>query len=126
MRKHGVLVPLEGLALIPDDLSPIEAGPLMCAGITTFNSLRNSGARAGDTVAVLGIGGLGHLGVQFASKMGFRTMTMLRTQASTRSGLALAFGSIATVSRSGEARGGRVAGTTQRRATKPERERRGL
>jgi D-arabinose 1-dehydrogenase-like Zn-dependent alcohol dehydrogenase len=73
-----VLVPFEGLALIPDDLSPIEAGPLMCAGITTFNSLRNSGARAGDTVAVLGIGGLGHLGVQFASKMGFRTIAIAR------------------------------------------------
>src|ERR1700731_3912895 len=73
-----VLVPFEGLALIPDDLSPIEAGPLMCAGITTFNSLRNSGARAGDTVAVLGIGGLGHLGVQFASKMGFRTIGIAR------------------------------------------------
>lgn len=73
-----VLVPFEALALIPDELSPIEAGPLMCAGITTFNSLRNSGARAGDTVAVLGIGGLGHLGVQFASKMGFRTVAIAR------------------------------------------------
>ena len=74
----GYSVPFEGLALIPDDLSPIEAGPLMCAGITTFNSLRNSGARPGDTVAVLGIGGLGHLGVQFASKMGFRTIAIAR------------------------------------------------
>jgi D-arabinose 1-dehydrogenase-like Zn-dependent alcohol dehydrogenase len=73
-----VLVPFEGLALIPDELSPVEAGPLMCAGITTFNSLRNGGARAGDTVAVLGIGGLGHLGVQFASKMGFRTIAIAR------------------------------------------------
>ncbi|HZQ62549.1 MAG TPA: alcohol dehydrogenase [Casimicrobiaceae bacterium] len=73
-----VLVPFQGLALIPDELSPIEAGPLMCAGITTFNSLRNSGARAGDTVAVLGIGGLGHLGVQFASRMGFRTIAIAR------------------------------------------------
>jgi D-arabinose 1-dehydrogenase-like Zn-dependent alcohol dehydrogenase len=73
-----VVVPFEGLALIPDELSPIDAGPLMCAGITTFNSLRNSGARAGDTVAVLGIGGLGHLGVQFASKMGFRTIAIAR------------------------------------------------
>jgi D-arabinose 1-dehydrogenase-like Zn-dependent alcohol dehydrogenase len=75
-----VLIPFEGLALIPDELSPIDAGPLMCAGITTFNSLRNSGARAGDTVAVLGIGGLGHLGVQFASKMGFRTVAIARGQ----------------------------------------------
>lgn len=73
-----VLVPFEGLALIPDELSPAEAGPLMCAGITTFNALRNSGARAGDTVAVVGIGGLGHLGVQFASKMGFRTIAIAR------------------------------------------------
>jgi D-arabinose 1-dehydrogenase-like Zn-dependent alcohol dehydrogenase len=73
-----VLVPYEALALIPDELSPTEAGPLMCAGITTFNSLRNSGARPGDTVAVLGIGGLGHLGVQFASKMGFRTIAIAR------------------------------------------------
>ena len=73
-----VVVPFEALALIPDELSPIEAGPLMCAGITTFNSLRNSGARAGDTVAVLGIGGLGHLGVQFASRMGFRTVAIAR------------------------------------------------
>ncbi|HEY2381272.1 MAG TPA: alcohol dehydrogenase [Terriglobia bacterium] len=73
-----VLVPFEGLALIPDELSPVEAGPLMCAGITTFNSLRNSGARPGDTVAVLGIGGLGHLGVQFAAKMGFRTIAIAR------------------------------------------------
>src|SRR5438874_5338536 len=73
-----VVVPFEGLALIPDKLSPVEAGPLMCAGITTFNSLRNSGTRAGETVAVLGIGGLGHLGVQFASKMGFRTIAIAR------------------------------------------------
>ena len=73
-----VLVPFEGLALIPDELTPIEAGPLMCAGITTFNSLRNSGARPGDTVAILGIGGLGHLGVQFAAKMGFRTIAIAR------------------------------------------------
>jgi D-arabinose 1-dehydrogenase-like Zn-dependent alcohol dehydrogenase len=73
-----VLVPFEGLALIPDELSAVEAGPLMCAGITTFNSLRNSGARPGDTVAVLGVGGLGHLGVQFASKMGFHTIAIAR------------------------------------------------
>jgi D-arabinose 1-dehydrogenase-like Zn-dependent alcohol dehydrogenase len=73
-----VLVPFEGLALIPEELTAVDAGPLMCAGITTFNSLRNSGARGGDTVAVLGIGGLGHLGVQFASKMGFRTIAIAR------------------------------------------------
>ncbi len=73
-----VLVPFEALALIPDDLDPIAAGPLLCAGITTFNALRNSSARAGDTVAALGIGGLGHLGVQFAVKMGFRTIAIAR------------------------------------------------
>jgi D-arabinose 1-dehydrogenase-like Zn-dependent alcohol dehydrogenase len=66
------------LALIPDDLTAVDAGPLMCAGITTFNSLRNSGTRAGESVAILGIGGLGHLGVQFASKMGFRTIAIAR------------------------------------------------
>jgi len=73
-----VLAPFEALASIPDEISPVEAGPLMCAGITTFNSLRNSGARGGDTVAILGIGGLGHLAVQFASKMGLRTIAIAR------------------------------------------------
>ena len=72
------LAPFEALASIPDEISPVEAGPLMCAGITTFNSLRNSGARGGDTVAILGIGGLGHLAVQFASRMGFRTIAIAR------------------------------------------------
>lgn len=73
-----ILVPKEALAHIPDDLSDIDAGPLMCAGVTTFNSLRNSGARAGDIVAVHGIGGLGHLGVQFAARMGFHTIAIAR------------------------------------------------
>ena len=66
------------LALLPEELSAIEAGPLVCAGVTTFNSLRNSGARANDVVAVLGLGGLGHLGVQFAAKMGFKTIAIAR------------------------------------------------
>jgi len=66
------------LALLPDELNAAEAAPLMCAGVTTFNALRNSGARAGDIVAVLGLGGLGHLGVQFASKMGFKTIAIAR------------------------------------------------
>jgi len=66
------------LALLPDGLSSVEAGPLVCAGVTTFNALRNSGARAGEAVAILGIGGLGHLGVQFAAKMGFRTLAIAR------------------------------------------------
>jgi alcohol dehydrogenase/propanol-preferring alcohol dehydrogenase len=66
------------LALLPEELSAIEAGPLVCAGVTTFNSLRNSGARPGELVAVLGLGGLGHLGVQFAAKMGFKTVAIAR------------------------------------------------
>jgi D-arabinose 1-dehydrogenase-like Zn-dependent alcohol dehydrogenase len=68
----------EALALIPAELSAVDAGPLMCAGITTFNSLRNSGARPGDLVAILGIGGLGHLAVQFAAQMGFKTVAIAR------------------------------------------------
>jgi D-arabinose 1-dehydrogenase-like Zn-dependent alcohol dehydrogenase len=66
------------LALLPAELSAVEAGPLVCAGVTTFNSLRNSGARPNDLVAVLGLGGLGHLGVQFAAKMGFNTVAIAR------------------------------------------------
>ena len=66
------------LASIPEQLSAIEAAPLMCAGITTYNALRNSGARVGDVVAILGIGGLGHLGIQFAAKMGFKTIAIAR------------------------------------------------
>jgi D-arabinose 1-dehydrogenase-like Zn-dependent alcohol dehydrogenase len=66
------------LASIPDALSPVEAAPILCAGITTFNSLRHSGAVAGDLVVVQGLGGLGHLGIQFASKMGFRTVAIGR------------------------------------------------
>jgi D-arabinose 1-dehydrogenase-like Zn-dependent alcohol dehydrogenase len=72
------VVPAESVARIPDGLDAAEAGPLLCAGITTFNALRNSGARPGDTVAVLGIGGLGHLAIQYASKMGFRTVALSR------------------------------------------------
>lgn len=68
----------EAVATIPDSLSPVEAAPILCAGITTFNSLRHSGAQAGDLVAVQGLGGLGHLGVQFASKMGFHTVAIGR------------------------------------------------
>src|SRR4029077_9903184 len=66
------------LAPIPDGLSATDAAPLLCAGITTFNSLRNSGARTGDIVAILGLGGLGHLGVQYAAKMGFQTVAIAR------------------------------------------------
>jgi len=70
----------EAVAAIPDALSPAEAAPLLCAGITTFNSLRHSGAVAGDLVAVQGLGGLGHLGIQFASRMGFHTVAIGRGQ----------------------------------------------
>jgi D-arabinose 1-dehydrogenase-like Zn-dependent alcohol dehydrogenase len=73
-----MVAPVETLARIPDDLSDADAAPLLCAGITTFNALRNSGARPGDVVAILGIGGLGHLGVQFAAKMGFMTVAIAR------------------------------------------------
>lgn len=66
----------EALARVPEGLVPAEAAPLLDAGLTTFNALRNSGARAGDLVAVLGVGGLGHLGVQYAAKMGFRTVAI--------------------------------------------------
>jgi len=72
------VVPAIAVALVPDGLSPVEAAPLMCAGITTFNALRNSGARPGDVVGVHGLGGLGHLGVQYAVKMGFKTVAIAR------------------------------------------------
>jgi len=67
-----------GLASIPEDLRPVEAAPLLCAGVTTYNALRNAGLRGGDVVAVQGIGGLGHLGIQFARHMGFRTVAIGR------------------------------------------------
>src|SRR5512138_971043 len=70
------IVPSEAAARIPDDLDAVAAGPLLCAGVTTYNSLRNSGARPGDTVAVQGIGGLGHLAIQYAARMGFRTVAL--------------------------------------------------
>lgn len=73
-----MIAPAGALALIPEGLSAVDAGPLMCAGVTTFNSLRNSGARPGDLVAILGVGGLGHLGIQFAAKMGFKTVAIAR------------------------------------------------
>src|SRR5207302_4069896 len=73
-----LVAPASSVALMPASLPPVEAAPLMCAGLTTFNALRNSGARPGDTVAVLGLGGLGHLGVQYAAKMGFHTVGIAR------------------------------------------------
>jgi propanol-preferring alcohol dehydrogenase len=68
----------EALAAIPDELPAEEAGPFMCAGVTVYNALRNSGARGGDTVAIHGVGGLGHLGVQYARRMGFHTIAINR------------------------------------------------
>ncbi|HEY6085532.1 MAG TPA: alcohol dehydrogenase, partial [Nitrospira sp.] len=82
----------EAVAAIPDALSPVEAAPLLCAGVTTFNSLRRSGAVAGDLVAVQGLGGLGHLGIQFASKMGFHTVAIGRGQ--DKESLALKLGAV--------------------------------
>jgi D-arabinose 1-dehydrogenase-like Zn-dependent alcohol dehydrogenase len=73
-----MLAPAESIAPVPEELSAVEAAPLMCAGITTFNCLRNSGATSGELVAVLGLGGLGHLGVQYAAKMGFKTVAIAR------------------------------------------------
>ena len=73
-----MVAPAIAVALVPQDLSPVEAAPLMCAGITTYNALRNSPARSGDVVGILGLGGLGHLAVQYAVKMGFRTVAIAR------------------------------------------------
>jgi D-arabinose 1-dehydrogenase-like Zn-dependent alcohol dehydrogenase len=75
-----MVAPVTAVAAAPEHLNPADGAPLLCAGLTTFNALRNSGARAGDTVAVLGVGGLGHLGVQYAAKMGFRTVAIARGQ----------------------------------------------
>jgi D-arabinose 1-dehydrogenase-like Zn-dependent alcohol dehydrogenase len=76
--QEYMLAPSEGLAAIPDGIDPAEAGPLLCAGITTFNALRHSGAGPGDTVAIQGIGGLGHLGVQWANKFGYHVIAIGR------------------------------------------------
>ncbi len=73
-----MIAPVSAVARFPDGLSPVDAAPLLCAGVTTFNALRNSGARPGDVVAVLGLGGLGHLGVQYAAKMGFHVVAIAR------------------------------------------------
>jgi alcohol dehydrogenase len=74
----AMIAPASALAAIPDEISSVDAAPLMCAGATTFNALRASGARAGDLVAVLGLGGVGHMGVQYAARMGFDTVAIAR------------------------------------------------
>ena len=76
--QEYMIAPAEAVALVPDGLSAAEAAPLMCAGITVFNALRHADARVGDTVAVHGIGGLGHLGIQYVRRMGFRTIAIGR------------------------------------------------
>lgn len=76
--QEYMLAPAEAVVAIPDTLSAVDAAPLLCAGITTYNALRNAGARPGDTVAILGIGGLGHLAVQYAAKSGYRTVAIAR------------------------------------------------
>jgi len=74
----ALVVPANALAAIPDEISAVDAAPLMCAGATTFNALRHSAARPGDVVAVLGLGGVGHMGVQYAARMGFETVAIAR------------------------------------------------
>jgi D-arabinose 1-dehydrogenase-like Zn-dependent alcohol dehydrogenase len=76
--QQYMVAPVEALAAVPESLSDVEAAPLLCAGVTTFNALRHSGAVPGDLVAVLGIGGLGHLGIQFANKFGYRVAAIGR------------------------------------------------
>jgi D-arabinose 1-dehydrogenase-like Zn-dependent alcohol dehydrogenase len=73
-----MVAPVEALAHMPESLDPAEAAPLMCAGITTFNALRHSGALPADLVAIQGVGGLGHLGIQFANKFGYRVAAISR------------------------------------------------
>lgn len=76
--QEYMVAPIEALVPIPQSLSDVEAAPLLCAGITTYNALRHSGAMPGDLVAVLGIGGLGHLGIQFANKFGYKVVAIGR------------------------------------------------
>jgi D-arabinose 1-dehydrogenase-like Zn-dependent alcohol dehydrogenase len=76
--QEYMIAPVEALAAMPESLNAAEAAPLLCAGITTYNALRHSGARPGDLIAVLGVGGLGHLGIQFASKFGYKVAAIGR------------------------------------------------
>lgn len=80
--QEYAVVPQEALAAMPEGLDPVTAAPLLCAGITTFNALRHAGASPGDLVAIQGVGGLGHLGIQFASKFGYRVAAVSRGQSS--------------------------------------------
>src|SRR5262249_53566470 len=76
--QQYMVAPVEALAAVPESLQAAEAAPLLCAGVTTYNSLRHSGAMPGDLVAVQGIGGLGHLGIQYASKFGYKVAAIGR------------------------------------------------
>jgi len=76
--QQYMIAPVEALVAIPESLSDVDAAPLLCAGITTYNGLRHSGALPGDVVAVLGVGGLGHLGIQFANKFGYKVVAIGR------------------------------------------------
>lgn len=84
-----MLARASGLVLIPDELEPEDAAPILCAGVATFNALKKSGARAGDTVAILGIGGLGHMALQYARHMGFRVIALGRGDEIAKAALAL-------------------------------------
>ena len=100
-----MIAPAEAVAALPDELPAPEAAPLLCAGITVFNALRNSGARAGDLVAVHGIGGLGHLGIQYARQMGFRTFAIGRGKEKDKEELARKLGAVHYLDASGDAAG---------------------
>src|SRR6185369_7851367 len=76
--QQYMIAPVEALVPIPDSLQDVEAAPLLCAGVTTYNALRRSGAFPGDLVAVQGVGGVGHLGIQFAAKFGYRVAAIGR------------------------------------------------
>lgn len=98
--QEYMLAPTEALARIPDDLSDVEAAPLLCAGVTTYDALRNSGAKAGDLVAVQGIGGLGHLALQYAAKMGFKVVAISNGEA--KRDLAMSLGAVDYIDSSAE------------------------
>src|ERR1700732_2014845 len=96
------------LAHVPDALDPVESAPLLCGGITTFNALRNCGAKSGDLVAIHGVGGLGHLGIQFAARQGFRTVAVNRGR--DKESLARSLGAHAYIDSAGERPGPSAAG----------------
>lgn len=91
---------VSALARVPESLDPVDSAPLLCAGITTFNALRNCGARPGELVAIQGMGGLGHLGIQYASRLGYRTVAISRGR--DKEGLALSLGADAYIDSKGE------------------------